>query len=583
MKGSIPRSFIDDLVARTDIVELINSRVKLKKAGRDYQACCPFHHEKSPSFTVSQSKQFYHCFGCGAHGNAISFLMEYDKLEFPEAIEELAALHSLEVPRENVINRDGKPQTSYKTRRNLYELLDLVAKFYQQQLTQDSTSQAYLQQRGLSQEIIERFEIGFAPNAMDAVLRRFGNNPEEVQKLLDTGMLSKNDRGNLYDRFRNRVMFPIRDKRGRVIAFGGRVLGDEKPKYLNSPESATYHKGNELYGLYQALQHNENPEFLFVVEGYMDVVALAQFGVNNAVASLGTATTGEQIQLMFRATEQVICCYDGDRAGRDAAWRALENALPYLHDGRQLKFIFLPDGEDPDTFIRSQGKEGFERYLENAQTLSEFLFDSLLTQVDLSTKEGKSKLASLAVPLIKRIPGEMLRLYLRNILGQKLGILDPTQLEEMLPQAAIEKETVRRPMPKIEKTPMRLLIALLLQHPQLVKHIPEDLSFLQSLQEKGFDLFMELVHICHDNVGISMGGLLEYLRDSPNYRHLELLANWDHLVAPENIENTFIETLDFFYKKLVDRQIEILLAKDRTTGLNEQEKQELMLLLSERH
>ena len=583
MKGSIPRSFIDDLVARTDIVELINSRVKLKKAGRDYQACCPFHHEKSPSFTVSQSKQFYHCFGCGAHGNAISFLMEYDKLEFPEAIEELAALHSLEVPRENVINRDGKPQTSYKTRRNLYELLDLVAKVYQQQLTQDSTSQAYLQQRGLSQEIIDRFEIGFAPNTMDAVLRRFGNNPEEVQKLLDTGMLSKNDRGNVYDRFRNRVMFPIRDKRGRVIAFGGRVLGDEKPKYLNSPESATYHKGNELYGLYQALQHTENPEFLFVVEGYIDVVALAQFGVNNAVASLGTATTGEQIQLMFRATEQVICCYDGDRAGRDAAWRALENALPYLHDGRQLKFIFLPDGEDPDTFIRSQGKEGFERYLENAQTLSEFLFDSLLTQVDLSTKEGKSKLASLAVPLIKRIPGEMLRLYLRNILGQKLGILDPTQLEEMLPQAAIEKETVRHPMPKIEKTPMRLLIALLLQHPQLVKHIPEDLSFLQSLQEKGFDLFMELVHICHDNVGISMGGLLEYLRDSPNYRHLELLANWDHLVAPENIENTFIETLDFFYKKLVDRQIEILLAKDRTTGLNEQEKQELVLLLSERH
>lgn len=582
MKGSIPRSFIDDLVARTDIVELINSRVKLKKAGRDYQACCPFHHEKSPSFTVSQSKQFYHCFGCGVHGNVISFLMEYDKLEFPEAIEELAALHGLEVPRENVINREGKPQASYKTRRNLYELLDLVAKFYQQQLTQDSTSQAYLQQRGLSQEIIDRFEIGFSPNAMDAVLRRFGNNPEEVQKLLDTGMLSKNDRGNVYDRFRNRVMFPIRDKRGRVIAFGGRVLGDEKPKYLNSPESATYHKGNELYGLYQALQQNENPEFLFVVEGYMDVVALAQFGVNNAVASLGTATTGEQIQLMFRATEQVICCYDGDRAGRDAAWRALENALPYLHDGRQLKFIFLPDGEDPDTFIRSQGKEGFERYLEKAQTLSEFLFDSLLAQVDLSTKEGASKLASLAIPLIKRIPGEMLRLYLRNMLGQKLGILDPTQLEAMLPQKAVEKVENRHNMPKIERTPMRLLIALLLQNPQLVQHVPEDVSFLQSLEEKGFDLFLALVEICRDNLGISMGGLLEHLRESPQYRHLVVLANWDHLVSPENVENTFIDTLDFFYKKLVERQIEILMAKDRTTGLNQQEKQELMLLLAGR-
>ncbi|MDP0161699.1 DNA primase [Glaesserella parasuis] len=582
MKGSIPRSFIDDLVARTDIVELINSRVKLKKAGRDYQACCPFHHEKSPSFTVSQSKQFYHCFGCGVHGNVISFLMEYDKLEFPEAIEELAALHGLEVPRENVINRDGKPQASYKTRRNLYELLDLVAKFYQQQLTQDRGSQAYLQQRGLSQEIIERFEIGFSPNAMDAVLRRFGNNPEEVQKLLDTGMLSKNDRGNVYDRFRNRVMFPIRDKRGRVIAFGGRVLGDEKPKYLNSPESATYHKGNELYGLYQALQHNENPEFLFVVEGYMDVVALAQFGVNNAVASLGTATTGEQIQLMFRSTEQVICCYDGDRAGRDAAWRALENALPYLHDGRQLKFIFLPDGEDPDTFIRAQGKEGFERYLEQALTLSEFLFDSLLTQVDLSTKEGKSKLASLALPLIKRIPGEMLRLYLRNILGQKLGILDPTQLESMLSQKSVETTPKRHNMPHIERTPMRLLIALLLQNPHLVQNVPEDVTFLQSLQEKGFDLFLELVNICHANLGISMGGLLEYLRESPNYRHLELLANWDHLVSSENVENTFIDTLDFFYKKLLDRQIDILMAKDRTTGLNQQEKQELMMLLAGR-
>ncbi|MCT8780995.1 DNA primase [Glaesserella parasuis] len=582
MKGSIPRSFIDDLVARTDIVELINSRVKLKKAGRDYQACCPFHHEKSPSFTVSQSKQFYHCFGCGVHGNVISFLMEYDKLEFPEAIEELAALHGLEVPRENVINRDGKPQASYKTRRNLYELLDLVAKFYQQQLTQDRASQAYLQQRGLSQEIIERFEIGFSPNAMDAVLRRFGNNPEEVQKLLDTGMLSKNDRGNVYDRFRNRVMFPIRDKRGRVIAFGGRVLGDEKPKYLNSPESATYHKGNELYGLYQALQHNENPEFLFVVEGYMDVVALAQFGVNNAVASLGTATTGEQIQLMFRSTEQVICCYDGDRAGRDAAWRALENALPYLHDGRQIKFIFLPDGEDPDTFIRVQGKEGFERYLEQALTLSEFLFDSLLTQVDLSTKEGKSKLASLTLPLIKRIPGEMLRLYLRNILGQKLGILDPIQLESMLSQKSVETAPKRHNMPHIERTPMRLLIALLLQNPHLVQNVPENVTFLQSLQEKGFDLFLELVNICHANLGISMGGLLEYLRESPNYRHLELLANWDHLVSSENVENTFIDTLDFFYKKLLDRQIDILMAKDRTTGLNQQEKQELMMLLAGR-
>lgn len=581
MKGTIPRSFIDDLIARTDIVELISHRVKLKKAGREYHACCPFHHEKTPSFSVSPSKQFYHCFGCGAHGNVISFLMEYDKLEFPEAIEELAALHGLEVPRENLRQFDSRsPQVSYKAKRDLYGLLSEITQFYQQNLQQDIPSQSYLQQRGLSPEIIARFEIGFAPNAYDAVLRKFGKKPEEVQKLRDTGMLSESESGRIYDKFRNRIMFPIRDKRGRVIAFGGRVMGDERPKYLNSPESATYHKGNELYGLYQALQVDENPQYLFVVEGYMDVVALAQFGVENAVASLGTATTGEQIQQMFRVTEQIICCYDGDRAGRDAAWRAFENALPYLYDGRQLKFIFLPDGEDPDTFVRSQGKSGFEHYLqENAKSLSDFLFDSLLVQVDLSSKEGKSKLASLAIPLINRIPGEMLRVYLRNILGQKLGILDPSQLEALLPN----RLQVKQDTPKaqgIKRTPMRLLIALLLQNPDLVKHVP-DLAPLKELDEAGFDLFVELVQVCREQVGVSMGALLEHWRDTPNYTILERLAGWDHLVSDENLEKEFIETLSFLYTKLVEKRVEVLIAKERTKGLSDEEKQELVLLVSQ--
>ncbi|WGE89339.1 DNA primase [Actinobacillus arthritidis] len=580
MKGTIPRSFIDDLVARTDIVELINSRVKLKKAGRDYQACCPFHHEKSPSFTVSQSKQFYHCFGCGAHGNAISFLMDYDKLEFPEAIEELAAMQGLEVPRENVINRDGKPQASYKTKRNLYELLEAISHFYQQNLTQDIPSQSYLQSRGLSSEIIDRFEIGFAHNSMDSVLRKFGTSRDEVQKLFDTGMVTQNDSGRIYDKFRNRVMFPIRDKRGRVIAFGGRVMGDERPKYMNSPESATYHKGSELYGLFQVLKQNESPESLVVVEGYMDVVALAQFGVDNAVASLGTATTGEQIQQMFRVTEQVICCYDGDRAGREALWRAFENALPYLHDGRQLKFIFLPDSEDPDSFVRVHGKQGFEAYLQNAMSLSDFLFDSLMAQVDLSSKEGKSKLAALAIPLINRIPGEMLRVYLRNILGQKLGILDPALLEAMLPSRVSTSQNTVLKTPQIKRTPMRLLVALLLQNPALVKFVP-DISALKTLDEPGFELLIELVDVCRQKVGISMGALLEHWRDRADFRTLELLANWDHLVIPENIESTFIETLDFLYAKLVEKRIETLIAKERTMGLTTEEKQELVMLIAQ--
>lgn len=580
MKGTIPRSFIDDLIARTDIIEVINSRVKLKKAGRDYQACCPFHHEKTPSFSVSQSKQFYHCFGCGVHGNVITFLMDYDKLEFPEAIEELAAMHGLEVPRENVIQRDGKPQANFKTKRNLYELMEAVAKFYQQNLSHQIEPQSYLQQRGLSPEIIERFEIGFAPNAFDAALRTFGQSQEDIQKLLDTGVLTKNDSGRIYDKFRNRVMFPIRDKRGRVIAFGGRVLPNDEQgaKYMNSPETVIYHKGSELYGLYQALKVNETPDYLFVVEGYMDVVALAQFGIDNAVASLGTATTGEQIQQMFRCTEQIVCCYDGDRAGRDAAWRALENALPYLQDGRQLKFIFLPDGEDPDTFVRSQGKEGFEQYVaENAKPLSDFLFDSLLADVDLSSKEGKSKLAALAVPLINRIPGEMLRVYLRNILGQKLGILDPTQIEALLPTRKAADKPSHQAV-KMKRTPMRLLIALLIQNPYLVKFVP-DVTALATLKDPGFALLTDIVATCQQNAGISMGGLIEHYREDPQYKIVEALANWDHLELPENIERTFIDTLDFLYAKLVELRKEELIAKDRTVGLTDDEKKEYALLM----
>lgn len=579
MKGSIPRTFIDDILTKINIVDLINSRVKLKKAGRDYQACCPFHHEKTPSFTVSDKKQFYHCFGCGAHGNAISFLMEYDKLEFVEAVEELAGFLGLEIPYEKRphFNDNGK-QVGYQTKRNLYELMQEIARFYQQQLPLNIPAQSYLQQRGLSLEIIERFQIGYVPNAIDTVYRQFGKTREEQQKLFDLGMLSRNDRGNVYDKFRNRIMFPIRDRRGRTVAFGGRVLTDEKPKYLNSPETVTYHKGSELYGLFEALQADDSPQKLLVVEGYMDVVALAQFGVNYAVASLGTSTTSEQIQLLFRSTEQVICCYDGDRAGRDAAWRALENALPYMEDGRQLKFIFLPDDEDPDSFIRQYGKQGFEEYIENAQSLSEFLFAHLTPQVDFSSKEGKNKLAALAIPLIKQIPGDVLRLDLRNMLAKKLGVLDPAQLESLMPkQAKQENEPVTQGI-QFKPTPMRILIALLLQNPELVKFVP-DLEPLKNLDEPGYDLLVELTALCREKVGISAGQLLEHWRDTKQQKTLEKLLAWNHLIEGDKIEDTFRETLRYFYLQLVDKRIHWLIAKDRAEGLDLNEKKELSHLL----
>ncbi len=393
MAGRIPRSFINDLLARTDIIDLVDAKVPLKKQGKNHHACCPFHNEKTPSFTVNGERQFYYCFGCGAHGNAIDFLMNYDKLDFVEAIEELSALHGLDVPYEK---GTGSSQIELHQRQNLYQLMEKINQFYCAALSHPSANKAkdYLSQRGLSTEIIEHFSIGFAPAGWDNLLKKFAVNPESRKQLDDAGMLVTNDNGRVYDRFRERVMFPIRDRRGRVIAFGGRVLGDALPKYLNSPETDIFHKGRQLFGLYEATQNSNELSKLLVVEGYMDVVALAQYDIRYAVASLGTSTTSEHIQLLYRSTDTVICCYDGDRAGREAAWRALETALPYLTDGRQLRFMFLPDGEDPDSLVRKEGKDAFEQRMKDAQTLSAFLFDSLVPQVDLKTQEGKQNLVN---------------------------------------------------------------------------------------------------------------------------------------------------------------------------------------------
>lgn len=591
MAGLIPRDFINDIIAKADIVDVVGSRVKLKKAGsNNYQACCPFHHEKTPSFTVSKNKQFYHCFGCGAHGNAIGFLMDYDKLEFVEAVEELASMLGLDVPREQSADKKSvKSQVSYKAKKDLYELMQEIAQTYQAELPKHDSALAYLQQRGLSAEVIQRFGIGFVPDVFDFVLNKFGQTKDDQARLFDLGMLKRSERGKVYDTFRHRVMFPIRDRRGRTIAFGGRVLGDERPKYLNSSETLTYHKGNELYGLFEALQVNDSPDMLLVVEGYMDVVALAQFGVNYAVASLGTATTPEQIQLAFRSTEQIVCCYDGDRAGRDAAWRALENALPYLEDGRQLKFIFLPDGEDPDTYIRQYGKEGFEQYIQQAQSLEAFLFEHLLKQqIDLATKEGKSKLAALAVPLINRVSGETLRLYLQNALGQKLGIINPSQLEKLFAHhpkgehsaVAHAQSAVKKPT-EIKRTPMRVMVALLLQNPQLAQ-LPYDLGLFKALKGDvaGLDLLESLTALCRENVGISMGQILEHYRDTNFAKPLEMLAIWDHLIEDEQVETTFVDTLAYYANQLTEQRIEELIAKDRSGGLDAQEKQELVQLLT---
>ena len=569
MAGRIPRVFINDLLARTDIVDLIDARVKLKKQGKNFHACCPFHNEKTPSFTVNGEKQFYHCFGCGAHGNAIDFLMNYDKLEFVETVEELAAMHNLEVPYEA---GSGPTQIERHQRQNLYQLMEGLNAFYQQSLNQPNADPArqYLAKRGLSSEVISRFAIGYAPPGWDNVLKRFGANRENKQSLIDAGMLVTNDQGRSYDRFRERVMFPIRDKRGRVIGFGGRVLGDGMPKYLNSPETDIFHKGRQLYGLYEAQQAAAEPQRLLVGEGYMDVVALAQYDINYAVASLGTSTTADHIQLLFRVTHNVICCYDGDRAGRDAAWRALETALPYMTAGRQLRFMFLPDGEDPDTLVRKEGKAAFEARMEQAQPLSTFLFNSLLPQADLTSPDGKTQLAALSLPLITQIPGETLRIQLRQILSNKIGIFDDTQLDRLIPKQA--ENGANRPAPKLKRTPMRILIGLLVQNPELAAVVPP-LSGLDPKKQPGLGLFSELVNTCLSQPGLTTGQLLEQYRGTNEAATLEKLSVWTD-IRDENVEKMFTDTLNHILDSILELRQEELIARDRTHGLSNEERME---------
>jgi DNA primase len=432
MAGRIPQSFIDDLTARADIVELIGSRVELKKAGREYRACCPFHNEKTPSFWVSPQKQFYHCFGCGAHGTALGFLMEYDKLSFPEAIEELASRLGLEVPRE----AGGSPTDNAGSTQPLYDMNLRVAKHYAGVLANDARAKEYARKRGLTRETIERFMIGFAPNSWNELLKRFATTEADRRVLFDCGLIIERERTDnrtldrYYDRFRDRLMFPIRDSRGRVLAFGGRIIDQGEPKYLNSPETMLFHKGRELYGLYEVRQGRSSLRRLLVVEGYMDVARLHQAGVNYAVATLGTATTPEHLRRIFKLVNEVVFCFDGDRAGRAAAWRALGNALPEAREGRQIRFLFLPEGHDPDSLVGEEGREPFEKRLDGALPLSEYLATALAEQADLSHADGRAQFAELARPLVTKVAPGVYRDLLIERLSESIK-LPPARLNQL--------------------------------------------------------------------------------------------------------------------------------------------------------
>jgi DNA primase len=588
----IPQSFIDDLVSRVDIVEVIDARVPLKKHGREFTACCPFHNEKTPSFTVSPSKQFFHCFGCGAHGTALGFLMDYEHMDFVEAVRQLASMAGLEVPQEAGESRSDQAP--------LYAVLDQAARTYREALKAAPAAVTYLKNRGLSGEIAAEFGIGFAPPGWDTLLKSLGDDDAGRQNLSAAGLIIRRDDGRYYDRFRERIMFPIRDSRGRIIAFGGRVIGSDavqgstsaaggrkpaaaEPKYLNSPETPLFHKGRELYGLYEARQALRDIPRLLVVEGYMDVVALHQHAIRYAVATLGTATTSEHLQRLFRVTSEVVFCFDGDRAGRAAAWRALENALPEAREGRQIKFLFLPDGEDPDSLVRKEGKDAFEARIKQAVPLSGFLLDSLAAQTDLASLDGRARLVELARPHLLRLPSGLYREMLITELARRAQVESGklTMLSQPSGSGEPVPKTAQGPRPRLTG-PVRKAIALLLNRPGLAALAGEP-EALQGLDLKGAEVLKEVLEFARAHPHISGASLLEHWRDTEIGGHLMKLAQAELVTPSDAMESEFRAVMaDLQARRPAEQRLATLLEFSRQRPLEAAEKTELSHLLKAR-
>jgi DNA primase len=581
MAGRIPTSFIDELLVRTDIVDVIDSRVQLKKTGREYQACCPFHNEKTPSFTVSPDKQFYHCFGCGAHGSALGFLMEYEHLGFVEAVEELASAASMEVPRE-AGQAPGAPQ-SYQ---HLYGVMEQAAQYFRQQLKQHeqaTRATEYLKGRGLTGEAAAAFELGFAPPGWDNLGAHLLKQGASESQLEQAGLVVKKDNGGHYDRFRERIIFPIRDRRGRVVGFGGRQLGgDDGPKYLNSAETPIFHKGRELYGLFQARKAERKLEHLLVVEGYMDVVALAQFEVRNAVATLGTATTHDHLERLFRVVPQIVFCFDGDRAGRQAAWRALENALPVLSEGRQIQFMFLPDGEDPDSLVRKEGKDGFEQRVAGAQSFSDYFFGELGAAVDMGSIDGRARLVEQAQPLLKKLPEGVFRHMMAARLAE-IAKVDPAALGGLVAVRRSSLRPLARPTTvKGAPSTMRQAIQMLLHRPALMAHMG-DTSLLQGLDLPGAPLLRELVELLQQCPQISCGGIVEHWRSLEKRQeagHLAKLAGQPLMVPEDGLEAEFVDVVKNLAALRNEQRWEYLQTKVQLGTATASEKSEYSALSS---
>jgi DNA primase len=592
--GLIPQTFIDELIARADIVEVIGSRVQLKKAGREFKACCPFHNEKSASFWVSPEKQFYHCFGCGAHGTVLRFLMEHDHMAFPEAVEELATRLGLEVPHEG----SSAPGGPRRVDEPLYDVMGRVARFYVETLARDERAQQYVARRGLDRETVEKFAIGYAPNSWNEVLRRFGGNDDARRALTDLGLIIERDRGQIrdgerhYDRFRDRIMFPIRDSRGRIIAFGGRILDQGEPKYLNSPETLLFHKGRELYGLYEARRSRSNLKRLLIVEGYMDAVRLHQYGINYAVATLGTATTPEHLKRIFRIVSEVVFAFDGDRAGRAAAWRALQHALPEARQGREIRFLFLPEGHDPDSLVGEEGAEAFERRLDATLPLSEYLIRELSEQSDLTHADGRARFSESARPLWAKLPEGVYRELMLARIAEVVGIA-PRRLQELWGAGHPGSVAAPAQPPQPKRVParnvsggrgslVRQAVLRLVSYPAIALEVSEEeRAALDACEEPGIELLRELIDNLRAQPARTAAQVIERWSGKPGGDSLEKLLQREQIVADAVAAAGELHgALGELAHRVVVGRLKALEEKSRSTRLEPEELSEFQRLMS---
>lgn len=576
MAGRIPREFIDDLLARIDIVDLIDSLVPLKKSGSNFMARCPFHTEKTPSFSVNRNKQFFHCFGCGVSGNAIGFLMDFNHLDFVEAVEDLAAFLGVDVPREQASL--PRVQNNKANVEESYELLSQVAAFYYGQFRNNPEAQKaieYLKSRGVGGEVAKDFLLGYAPDQWHILEAQFNR-----AALLRAGLLVKTDKGKIYDRFRGRVMFPIRDRRGRVVGFGGRVLDDSLPKYLNSPETPVFQKSREVYGLYESLEKNAKPRRMLVVEGYMDVIALQQYGIDHVVAVLGTAISTAHLDLLFRFTSELVFCFDGDSAGRQAAWRSVEAVLSCMRDGRQARIMLLPQGEDPDSLIRSKGVAEFVRMQDQAQSLSDYFFENLSQDQDMLTLEGRAGLVKKAAGYLQKLPNGVFQGMMMDKLKKIAQVSDLDVFEKPTNLKYTNKS--RLPEKQKQNSPARTAISLLLQNPELEKVVEQQGVDWEGLDSPGVNLFREIVHRISQSSRPSLASLVEGFRGLAEEKYIKQLGFQVTLVPEEGVESEFSDAMQRMVRQARENMLEILIAKEKSQGLDQHEKQLFLNMLAKK-